>query len=311
MWWDLLATLQEYRDQVNRSDVTRAVLMVGMVELGLTLSWRLEELPSCRRMQSGSLELLGRLCKRNAEVVSEIIENPLSLRLVLASLVRSRMIATRKAGRGKRVSANGKSKLWKNPFDELLLELTTWTAALTRRDGAPILSELTAKEVRDDLSKNGLLHTAAAIDPESVEPAMLAALGKTNSGGRLAWQVGLPEAMLHDEDAKVACLLPEWDVRRGRLVVRYHDSDVSIEWAAGKLALLQGNVETQIEVDQKPIHATGDWTATCEYSDDDVHYLEIEQPWSHGYVLQRQLMVVRDDRCGMFCDSLVKAIQTS
>ena len=303
VWWDLLAALQEYRDRVNRSDVSRSVLLIGMVEMGLTLSWRLSALPSCLRMESKSLEALSALCKHGEETISDALARPDTLRLVLASLTRSRMIALRKPTGGRKSSE--KRKLWQQTFDDLLIELSTWVAALTRRDGSPVFSELASKEVRDDLGENGLLLTSASVDPDAVRPAMLAALGKTKSGGRLAWQIGLPEAMLSDEDAKVACLLPEWDVRRGRLSVDYSREKTRIEWLAGKLPVLCGEIETQITLDGQELQPIDGWVATCEYSDDDVHYMEIEQPWSQGYVLQRQWMVVREDRCGMICDSVV------
>ncbi|CAN0456039.1 unnamed protein product, partial [Hapterophycus canaliculatus] len=49
----------------------------------------------------------------------------------------------------------------------------------------------------------------------------------------------------------------------------------------------------------------GPWEYTCEYSDDDVHMIEFEQPHSGGVVLQRQWMVIREDRCVMVSDAVL------
>jgi hypothetical protein len=148
---------------------------------------------------------------------------------------------------------------------------------------------------------------AANLEPESLLPAMRASCGQSNTGGKLAWQVSLPESMLHDEQAKLACLLPEWDVRRGRCIVRYADPQTQWELSAGKRAIFAGALETQVVIDGQSLELDQEWEATCEYSDDDVHYLELEQPLGADYLLQRQFCVIREDQSIYFADAIVQA----
>jgi len=143
------------------------------------------------------------------------------------------------------------------------------------------------------------------IDEEALSPAVAASLGQSPRGGRLAWEVSLPEAMWHDDEAGVAALLPEWDVRRGRTFVDYRGPDVVLEIMAGRRLLIDGVTQTMIDVDGQSQQPTGPWQSVCQYTDDDVHYLEIEQAYSGGVTLQRQIMVVRDDRCVMLSDAVV------
>lgn len=186
------------------------------------------------------------------------------------------------------------------------VELTTWVASTTRTDGRHAFTSLGKKAFADDRGKHGLLASASRLDEDSLGPALRAALGESSGGGRLAWQVCLPETLMHEEDARFASLLPEWDARRGRMVVSYDEPVMQMEWLAGKTPLVSGRCETEIRVGRKTLVPEGEWISTCEYTDDDVHYLEWEQPHNGGYVLQRQLMLVREDRCCYFADAVLQ-----
>ena len=151
----------------------------------------------------------------------------------------------------------------------------------------------------------GLLHAVSLCDPESLKPAVDAVLGKRHPRGQLAWEVCLPEAFQHSDDARLAVMMPEWDVLRGRVHVDFRSEQASIELFGGKSTIVRGGCQTSIEVDNETQRPIDDWVSTCEYTDDDVHYLEIEQSWSGGIVLQRQVMVVRDDRCVLLADRVL------
>ncbi|WP_145390736.1 hypothetical protein [Stieleria neptunia] len=316
-WWSLLGTIQDFRDGMLQCDPTHPAVLVGVAEIGLTLSQRLRALPSCRRLAGSSIDALTKWCEQDDLSTSAVLSQPHRCRLTLASLLRLRRLLRNvepPKPPKKTQQKNGKSKSKKSSvssavekaIDEIAIELATWVAALTGRGGVQAFSGLSERDVQDDLGKHGLLACAAELDPETLQPAMKAALGTGQTKGRLAWQVSLPEAMLHDEEAKVACLLPEWDVRRGRTVVEYADRQARLEWTAGKSTLVSGRCETTLAIDGQPLEPLGDWVSTCEYTDDDVHYLEMEQLHEAGYVLQRQFMVLREDRCCFFADAVVR-----
>lgn len=329
-WWNLLGTIQELRERLAARDATQPSALIGVAELGLTLAWRLRALPSCRRLAISSQEALAKWCEQDDLAVSAALANPHHTRVVLASLLRIRMLLpvvdtqppAKKKTKAAAKSKSAKSKSAKRKkqhqsalskaIDEVGVELTAWVAAMARNDGSSAFSIARAAKSKqashgDDLGPSGLLSHAAKLDRETLEPAIKAALGKTKTKGRLAWQANLPESMLHDEDAKVVCMLPEWDVRRGRTIIDYREPTTALELTAGKSVLISGRCETSIVIGERPIEPVGDWVATCEYTDDDVHYIELEQPHSDGYVLQRQVMVVREDRCFFFADAVVQS----
>lgn len=294
-WWDALGKIQQLRETVlQRAMTDRPSHLIIAAEIGLTLAWRLPDLPSCKRMEKSASEQLNDWCRYDEEAINLAIAGGADARLVLASLMRCRWI----------LEETTKRKFGKQPRS-VGDRLATWVAAMTTHTGGTAFSEVSRREVRDDLPPDGLLGRAAEFDPEALEPAIAAALGRTQSGGRLAWQVSLPEAYHHGEEAKIAVMFPDWDVRRGRVHLDYGDADPNLELFAGRVAVLAGRCQTMIEIDDQPQRESGPWELTCEYTDDDVHYVEIEQPWTGGIMLQRQVMLIRDDRCLLFADGVL------
>lgn len=316
-WWQCGEQLLQIRaDASLRSDATSPLHLLLAGELGLTLAWRLSSLPSCEKIALASLEAVSSFLQGEGESIDRSLIRPHELRLIVASLVRCQRLVS---GLGKRVSRSFSKR-----DREIAGEFATWMAALTRHDGTQVFSTADAAACRCDshavtlkgtaspaqLDENqpdlhGLMVAASEFDPKTLAPAMAAALGQSHSGGRLAWEISLPEAMWHSETSGIVTMLPEWDVRRGRIFLNYSGTDMEVEVTGGKRSLLSGTHQTMIHIDgvhQQPI---GDWECTCEYSDDDVHLIELEQPFSGGVVLQRQWMLVRDDRCVMVSDAVL------
>lgn len=338
LWWELLSKLQDIRaDAALRSDFNSAEHLWMAGELGITLAWRLSVLPSCEQICQSSINAITAFIDGEADSIDEVLKRPEQLRCVVASLIRCNAL----------FPAVGSSHL-KKRHREIVAEFATWMAALTRRDGSQVLSDVTAtdakidakidgacgvrirdkdehkssnakkkKKIRDSAKQrsedanrspdllSGLMRAASQFDPDTLVPATAAALGQSHSGGRLAWEVSLPEAMWHSETGKLVAMLPEWDVRRGRSFLDYCGEDIRIEIMGGGSTLFSGVHQTMISVDGESAHPQGDWETTCEYSDDDVHLIEFEQPFTHGVVLQRQWMVIREDRCVMVSDAIL------
>ncbi len=311
-WWSLLGGLQEFRDRQLQRETTGAMALVAVAEMGLTLAHHLRALPSCRRLKTSSLEMLARWCDRENLAVSEAVGRTDEFRLILASAWRTRRLLDAVdpiSKSGKKKTKQAQQSL-RDSLDEIIAECATWAAAMTRSGGQNAFSSLAAADVRDDSASDGLLMSIGQLGAASSLPAIQAALGVRNTRGRLAWQVGLPESLLNDEDAGFACLLPEWDVRRGRVVVGYDRRQMRIEMVAGKNALISGVCETHVAIDGKTAEPSSDlWVTTCEYTDDDVHYLELEQPLAGNVLLQRQIMLLREDRCCLLADAIVESSQ--
>ncbi len=309
IWWDLLGKLQQIAEQQrgwDRPESPQRLILGG--ELGLTLSWRLRDLPSCARLQTASVKVVKEWFAAEADAIAAAVTGIHDSRVVLASVLRCNRLfgATAKAKFSKRQRA-------------IAADLATWVAGFANPGGGgalddPVILAADAKTFHDDSgkakrkTKAGLFGEAMSMDPETLTPAIQAALGKTQTGGRLAWQVSLPESFIHCDDAKVAVMMPEWDVRRGRTVIDYGASDCRIEVYAGRHKAISGTWQVMITTDGDEQFADGEWESICEYTDDDVHYLELEQAWSGGWSVQRHLMVLREDRCVLLADSVVPGV---
>ncbi len=294
-WWDLLSALQQYREAVtSREACHEPSYLIAGAELGLTLAWRLADLPSCSRLQKSSIQCLSQWCKQDQESIASSISGATSARIVLASLIRC-----------KKILQSGAGQEFKKRQARVASGLAHWVAAMTTHTGGSAMSFASRGEVRDDVGAGGLLPEVIACDPESLQPAVDAALGKRQVNGRLAWEICLPESFQHCEQAKIAVLMPQWDVRRGRVQVDYQARQTCLELMSGKSMILSGKCQTSLQIGDQVQQPIDQWESTCEFTDDDVHYLELEQAWSGGIVLQRQLMVVRDDRCVLLADSVL------
>ncbi|TWT86128.1 hypothetical protein [Neorhodopirellula pilleata] len=328
IWWQLLSHLQQYRAEAALEAEPRSanyLLLAG--ELGITLAWRLPTLPSCGRIRQASLDAVSTFLEGEGDSIDRVLTRPQDLRLVVASLVRC-----------ERLFPIVSKRKFKKRYLEIAAEFATWMAALNRQDGSQVFTPTTGRDVKWDVkppksiqaggkkhtkkraksSKNklannsvdllgGLMRAASCFDVDTLVPAIAASLGQSHSGGRLAWEVSLPEAMWHAEEGKLVVMLPEWDVRRGRSFIDYSGEDMRVEIVGGRSSVFAGVHQTMVQVDGNAAHPKGPWEVTCEYSDDDVHMIEMEQPFTNGVVLQRQWMVVREDRCVMVSDAVLPA----
>lgn len=277
-----------------RGDVTSANHLILGGELGLTLAMRLPGLPKRAALIKHACKAIADWAEYEDESIGETLKQPATARLTLASLIRCRSLS-------KSIAGKKFSKQTLATADQL----ATWVAAMTYDRGGSAFSSATPAEAKDDVGKHGVLQAAKQFDPETLGPAVDAAIGMSPTGGRLAWEVSLPESMWCDETAKLAVMLPEWDVARGRIHVDFSGQDVAVEIFAGRARTIAGKLKTSLDIDGVSQQPAGDWDEICRYSDDDVHYLELEQRWTSDFLIQRQFFLIREDQCVLFADAIV------
>jgi hypothetical protein len=279
-------------------------------ELGLTLAWRLESAHQDQWLAAASKTIM-KWCKHFESSQSEALSRRSDLRLIAGSLCRIESLA---AHLNCELRAKPKKKTKKKSrhpvLSDCIHDLAIWVIGMTDRQGSLALTstsntKLSQSDLADDLAAGGLLQRLRGYDPESFGPAINAALGRVKSSGKLAWQVSLPEAMLHDEQSRIAILMPDWDVCRSRANIDYSQRNVYSQWVSGESYAIDGEIQTSISIDSVSCRPDGPWHLLCEYTDDDVHYLEIQQSWTNQVTLQRQFLVDRDERAGMFSDAIV------
>jgi hypothetical protein len=296
-WWRLVAVLRSLSESVvQRSSAYSVDHLMLAGELGLTLAWRVPCVDACASLSVASAESVRSWCDRDQEAVSVALSEPESVRLVLASLMRCELLMQKVA----------KRKFRKSDVKIKIL-LARWAAVLTNPIGTAFSAA--AADVMDvDLEERGMIDALRRAHPDSLEACFEAACGGRPTGGRLAWEVGLPETWHHDRDARLAIGFAQWDVRQGRFHLDYGAENPRFELFAGRRKVFAGEIQVRLEVDGAEQRPSGEWTEICQYSDDDVHYLEIEQNWGERFLLQRQVMLVRDDRSLLIADSVIPEI---
>lgn len=301
LWWSLLSELQTIgRSAMDQLAGDSAERLLAAGELSGVLAWQLSDLPSCAAMRDESLDAIVKWFDAEGDAVSAAVgDGGMKVRLVLASALRARRLSARLK---RRISTKRSGAA---------IDLATWAAAMTRADGSTMLGSVGAG--RDDLRTGGLFSMAAKelggreLGGQALQAAMDATMGKTNSEGRLAWQVQLPEPAWFDDAAGLAVMLPEWDVRRGRLAVHFKrpDRKIQLEISGGKHLLANGIWGAKVWKDDDQLQPLTNWQDLCWYSDDDVHYIEIEQTFTGNVKVQRQILMLRDDRCIMLADAVL------
>jgi hypothetical protein len=263
-------------------------------ELAIVLRLRLGDLASDTLANQGADQFEAWLDAGDQAVDATIAGGGLRARLTLATVLRQAAII--KGVLGRKV---GKRRLG------AAVDLATWVLALTRRDGTAVFSTLGPADCKEDTAAGSLFEAIRHMAPKSLVAAINASSGRGHKGN-LTWSVGLPESLWHSEPAKLAALLPEWDVRRARVFVDYAQDRFKIEIDHGKGIALLGNWRLTVEGDGIKQRPLGGWVCNCEYSDDDVHYLEFEQQWTGRLKVQRQVLLVREDRCVLLADAVLR-----
>lgn len=310
LWWMVLGELQALHRSASEQAAAESIdRLIAAGEIGAVLSWRLSDLPSCDGLRVAAHEAIADWYDAGPYAVAAALSGGGRwARLALASALRSRRLAARQ---NRRVGTKRKNAAH---------ELATRVTALTRADGSCSLQNLepanteragsgragSSERPADDLSRSGLLAIAAVeVGEPALRTATEAILGREKSRGRLAWKVELPEPGWSEERARLAVMLPEWDVRRGRVAIDYSGTTSRIEISSGKRPLIAGVWTAELLQNGQRVEATSDWSDVCWYSDDDVHYLELEQSFAGGVKVQRQIMLLRDDACLMLADAVI------
>ena len=267
LWWDVLGRLQwlavthqqpgSQPLDAPEGNIGLAARWLHAAEIAMTLAWRLASVPSCARLAEPACETVLENLDGTEETVEDLTANSRSNRLMLASILRCERLVSVLAK--KRFRKAQRNTAW---------ELAVWTAAMTRHDGTTYLSPATAKQTNDDATPatltvapsqlpkrgrakeraakhmssskplSGLFAAACRYEEESLRPSFEAALGARQTGGRLAWEVSLPDAMWHGERSGQVALMPQWDVRRGRVFLDYRGDSIQMDLWAGRRAAL-------------------------------------------------------------------------
>lgn len=305
-WLRLVQGLIDFsREAAVASDPLVHKLLAG--EVPAVLGWRLDGLPK-------SLKIPGLRAprRRAARLLQSWITDNDALQTdglhgggTYATLATA--MAVRAAAVSERIEQN---RLRAKQLDGLWL-LAGWALLLHRPDGNQVFTPLESTRRRSAFKADASLWPVVVRRVRDGKSIRIAAeLTEKKPAGEalsMAATVDLPDVGVTNDDAKLAVLRPTWEHRRGRTAVDYHTHETRIEIGTGKALLVQGVWDAQISFDAAAVRPDGAWEQTCWHTDDDVHYLELEQKFTGGITLQRQIMTAREDGWTLLADSVLAA----
>jgi len=294
LWWGLVGQLVEAAAEAQRLAPTEAPLLHALAagELALALAYCLPELTACRALlgpgrQSASASLID-LCDGMGLVHAR--NWPLALPL-LASW--TRMVAIGSQWKKAQLSGDALAQ-----YEWAVNQTLRWM----RPDGSQVLAEGPSGAWCPELIK-----AALELD-EDEEDRSIAALvtpeGKKSKVDRLTRQA-LPEAAMHSEWSAAAVLRADWDRSHPALSILYAGQTVRSELVARRDVLWSGPWQFDVRRDGRAAAPASDWEEVCWVTDSDVDYLELEMELSEGLLLQRQMILAREDGFFLLADNVL------
>ncbi|MCA9189867.1 MAG: hypothetical protein R3E01_14740 [Pirellulaceae bacterium] len=298
-WWNLLGGLLQQGNEAampNReSDPMSAQLLAG--ELRMVLSQQFPELKDCKSLRRTASQFVG-------DSLLDLLDGqglphgrylPI-LRPLLACWTRCLWI-NRHVGKPAAVGNNARVQYeW----------LRRHVLRMTRADGSQVL--VAASESSDASVYRDLIKASLSVAPDDDDRR----LAKVMFSNPRFWPDDLPntrklpeEPAFESEWSEVAVLQPDWSPLSPQLSIRFTDRSLQAELSTLSTTLIQGDWTPRLTVDGNQLTPQSDWESVCWVSDDDVDYLELEIELDHGWKLQRQFLLAREDLFLFVADAIV------
>ena len=109
--------------------------------------------------------------------------------------------------------------------------------------------------------------------------------------------------------AKTALLRRAKKGPHDELLVDFSRSEVQVELKAADFQLVAGDWTWQATAGGELLTAQGEWSEVCWQREVPSDYLEIELPLSHGWKIERQMLLAREDRFLLIADALLGPVK--
>ncbi|MEC8475497.1 MAG: hypothetical protein VXZ38_12650, partial [Planctomycetota bacterium] len=239
-----------HADVMQHSDVSDPVYLLLGAELGWILHLLIGGDPVGNSGESSfrraAEQAFSNWCKNESDSVPRAIQGGKGARLVLASLIRLQTLGL----------VRGLGEVQESLWSDIGKQISRWVIGLSGQRGSTGFSAADLNNLKDDVVSDGLLDQAVNFDKESFANARDAVVGKAPKQPPLAWEVSLPETMMHDSKAKLAVMMAGWNVRSGRMHVDYHDSSVALQLYNGKHLMLSGPIHVDVHLNGQQVHPT-------------------------------------------------------
>ncbi|MCA9151127.1 MAG: hypothetical protein KDA92_17570 [Planctomycetales bacterium] len=148
-----------------------------------------------------------------------------------------------------------------------------------------------------------MLETAVAVGGDRVDRDLWAVHRGRRKESSSAY--ALPSAGEHSEWAEQAILRSSWSGESTYLAFNFSQNRCVAELNSHGTLLWHGALLPTIRFNGTPLKLNNQWDEICWESNDEVDYLELETELGHGWTLQRQVMLARDDNFIWFADALL------
>ncbi len=291
VWWGILEELESLSQSVIDQAPTESWqrLMIGG-ELTAILAWRLGELPSCHALAKVSRKAFESWAGQNKKAITQALANGgVHARLILASALRQLAIRDKL-----------KQGILRKSHGSMARKLLESALMLCRHDGTVAFSE-GVSSLSDAESSQGLSDdrkfwkvAAAQFHAEGVQNALRYVKGKKREGTSLTDEASMPDPYTVQPDAGLMAWRSSWHSSHGRIALKYGNDGVEIEMGSGPGLIFQGAWNSRITIDGKVLVPKSGWEQNCWYTDDEVHYFELQRQFEGDVRVQRQFVLLRD-----------------
>ncbi len=202
---------------------------------------------------------------------------------------------TRSVALDRHVPGKGLTKDARLQFEWLVRQTMRWR----RADGSLMLDEAT----RPSVPVNELLSAALTQGGDRIDRELWAcSLGRLQPAQS---RYLLPFAGEHSEWGELAVLRTGWSRNASHLAATFTGGRLRTELGSGPALFWSGLDMPEIRVNDELLPSESEWHELCWSSDDDMDYLELELELKDGWLVQRQMLLVRDDRVLLTADAVV------
>jgi len=290
-WHQLLDQLIQIAEQASGIDLLKDPLSRQLLagELPLSLAYVLPEIDACHQLAESAGQVLSRDIVELLDGEGLLQARYLHLmRPLLACWTRSACIERARTPRV--LDGDARTQLeW----------MVRQTLRLTRHDGSQVFSTQAAGAWCAGLMK-GALDVAGDGDDQLIAAHVL-------PGHPLKAKEAAPQSdpTVSSEWAETAVLRRDWQRKTDQLAVTYADQVFRCELNCGPESIWTGACNPVVSVAGRALDFRGDWIEVCSLTDEYMDYLELEILLSDGRVLQRQLVLARQDRFLFMADALL------
>ncbi len=115
----------------------------------------------------------------------------------------------------------------------------------------------------------------------------------------------LPSPAVNSEWGRVAILRTDWMRGSPQWVLAHRAGQMRCELLLGGRPLCTGPWDQEILLDGRRLEPPSGWVEVCWHSDDDLDYQEFQADLEGEWILQRQVLLAREDRFLLLADALL------